>query len=79
MTPEGKRPSYVATANLIGGITAFIAPLIGGYFAMKYSLRPMMLISAVGRFVTGYLLLRFIPNTREVAQDEGGLAAPTNS
>jgi Na+/melibiose symporter-like transporter len=79
MTPEGRRPSYVATANLIGGIPAFVAPLIGGYFAMKYSLRPMMLVSAVGRFATGYLLLRYIPNAREADRNEGGLSAPANS
>ncbi len=64
MTPEGRRPSYVATANLIGGLTGFIAPLIGGYFATVYSLRPMMLISAFGRFTTGLLLQRYIAETQ---------------
>lgn len=60
ITPEAKRPSYVATANLIGGLTAFIAPLIGGYVAVRYSLRPLMLVSAVGRAATGLLLQRFV-------------------
>ncbi len=68
MTPEGRRPSYVATANLIGGITAFVAPLIGGYFAMRYSLRPVMLVSAAGRFATGYLLQRSIPDAAQPGQ-----------
>lgn len=63
ITPEAKRPSYVATGNLIGGLAGFIAPLIGGYFAVKYSLRPMMLISACGRLVTGLLMQRYIADS----------------
>jgi len=68
ITPEAKRPSYVATSNLIGGLTAFVAPLIGGYFAMKYNLRPVMLVSAAGRFATGFLLQRYMAD----AQDGNG-------
>ena len=60
ITPAGKRPSYVATANFIGGLTAFVAPLIGGYLSQFYTLRPLMLISAAGRFATGVLVLLFI-------------------
>lgn len=65
ITPEAKRPSYVATGNLVGGLTGFIGPLIGGYFAVRYSLRPMMLVSAIGRLTTGLLLQRYIEASHE--------------
>lgn len=68
ITPETKRPSYVATANVVGGVAGFISPLIGGYFAMRHNLRPMMLLSAAGRLATGFLLQKFIADTQATSQ-----------
>lgn len=65
ITPADKRPSYVATANFIGGLTAFVAPLVGGYLAQFYTLRPLMLVSAAGRFATGVLIRVFVRDSME--------------
>ncbi|MBE3519106.1 MAG: MFS transporter [Firmicutes bacterium] len=65
ITPADRRPSYVATANFIGGITAFVAPLVGGYLAQFYTLRPLMLVSAAGRFTTGVLIWAFVRDSTE--------------
>lgn len=71
ITPGDRRPSYVATANFIGGLTAFVAPLVGGYLAQFYTLRPLMLVSAAGRFATGVLVWVFVRDSTEDVTQAG--------
>lgn len=70
ITPEARRPSYIATANVIGGMTGFIAPLIGGYMADLYSLRPLMLVSSAGRLATGILVHKLVAETHHLQTEE---------
>ncbi len=53
LTPEDRRPSYVAAHSFVNGLAAFVAPLIGGVIAEQLGIRALFMITIGFRLAVG--------------------------
>lgn len=58
ITPDDNRSVYVGVYNTLMGVATAVGPLLGGFAAEVVGLRPIFLVSFVGRAVALYLFYR---------------------
>lgn len=65
VTPDDNRTVYVGVYNTLMGVATAVGPLIGGFAAESFGLRPIFLISAALRGVALYLFLRNVSDSSD--------------
>ncbi len=63
ITPDDNRTVYVGVYNTLMGVATAVGPLLGGFAAEVVGLRPIFLISFVGRAVALYLFYRNVADS----------------
>ena len=63
VTPDEERSVYVGVYNTLMGVATAVGPLLGGFAAEVVGLRPIFLVSTVGRGLALYLFYRNVTDT----------------
>jgi MFS family permease len=66
VSPEGKRPSFVAATYVLSSITSFAGPLLGAMLAEALDVRTALFISGAAQVAT-VLFFLWLPRTGEIA------------
>jgi MFS family permease len=66
--PEGRQPSFIAAANVLGSLELFIAPLLGALLAQVFGVQTALIVSGVMQIVSGAFFL-LLPSHAEEKRD----------
>jgi predicted MFS family arabinose efflux permease len=68
--PEGRQPSFVAAANVLISLSAFLGPLLGAAIAQTFGLRNALWVGG-GLEILGALLFLWLPRQSELLPRQG--------
>ncbi len=74
LTPEDRRPSFVAAHSFVNGLAAFIAPLIGGVIAERFGIPAVFMVTICFRLAVGIGFGRMRAQGESLAPSPASLA-----
>jgi MFS family permease len=70
LSPEDKRPRFIAATYVLSSATSFVGPLLGAALAGVLGVRGALLVGGAVQMATALLFLR-LPRREEMSEDGG--------